>query len=259
MIATKPLVASEAQAGGNGHGHVMSIPVADVVPAPDNPRQSLGKLDELIASVRAVGILQPLLLTREPEYGRYVIVCGERRWAAAIEAGLKAVPAIVRELSETERVEAMLVENLQRSNLTKMEEANAYERLIQLGYTQKQIAKRVGKSQSYVCRRLLLLTLPGDVRDKVEAGQLPVEQALGYESAGSDDLFAADEQLQRAWMALRQEVLEMGDRRLIRLLKEFAQAFVSMNRLLLEHGLNRQPAAAHGRGRDFRPLIIRAE
>src|SRR5712692_1607549 len=213
------------------HAEVVQIRLVDLEPAPDNPRESMGKLDELITSMRAVGILQPLLVVRQRDTRRFTIVCGERRWAAAHEAGLTTVPCLVRELTETERVEAMLVENLQRSSLSRLEEAHAFEQLMRLGHKQGDIARRVGKSQSYVCRRLLLLSLPVEIRARVERGDLPVDQALGYESAPTEDLFRADEALERAWIELRTEILEMCDRRLIRLLREFALAFTRHSQL----------------------------
>lgn len=225
---------------------LQEIPISDIVPAPDNPRDSMGKLDELIASMRAVGVLQPLVLVRQTDVGRYMIVCGERRWAAAFEAGLTMVPCIVRDLTETERVEAMLIENLQRSSLSKMEEARAYSQLLQLGYTQNKIARRVGKSQSYICRRLLLLSLPVEVRAKVESGQLPIDHALGYDTTPTADLFAADDQLQKEWLALRHEVLEIGDRRLIRLLRDFALSFVRYQELVATRSRPQPVAAAKG-------------
>lgn len=204
---------------------VVYVPVTDVIPAPDNPRESLGNLDELVASIRSVGILQPLVVVRQQGPPRFMIVCGERRWAAALEAGLQLVPIVVRQLSEQERVEAMLIENLQRSNFSRLEEARAFQHLLGMGLTQVEVARRVGKSQSYVCRRLLLLGLPEQVRERVERGEVPVEQALGYQSAPAEDAFAADEALQKAWLLLRKEILLSGDRRMVRLLREFASAY----------------------------------
>jgi len=211
---------------------MVDIPIAEIVPAPDNPRQSLGKLDELIASIRTVGVLQPLLLARQKDPPCFLIVCGERRWAAALEAGLKFLPCIVVAMTDGERVEAMLVENLQRSSLNRSEEAHAFARLISLGRTQIDIARRIGKSQSYVCRRLRLLTLPPEVRQQVERHEVPVEQALGYHSALPEDAFTADEELHRAWLALRHDILSTGDRHLIQRLREFALAHARWRKLL---------------------------
>jgi ParB family chromosome partitioning protein len=203
---------------------VVDIPVTEIVPAPDNPRQALGNLDDLIASIRTLGVLQPLLLVREEDRPAFVIVCGERRWAAAVEAGLRFLPCTVARLTERERVEAMLVENLQRSSLTKLEEAHAFRRLIDLGHTQTDIARRIGKSQAYVCRRLRLLALSSQIRQQVDRGEVAVERALGYDTRPPENAFAADEQLQRAWLALRDEILRSGDSQLIRRLREFALA-----------------------------------
>lgn len=205
--------------------HVVDIELRALTPAPDNPRQNRGDISELVASIRSVGILQPLLVSSEPGPG-YRIVCGERRWAAAVELGLTAVPCLVRTFTELERQEAMLIENLQRHNLSPLEEANAFQRLIGLGYSQRRIAERVGKSQGYVSRRLLLLSLPAATQERVDRHEVPLDEALGYRSGPAEDIFAADEQLQQTWRALRHEVLECGDRRLVRLMREFSTAYV---------------------------------
>lgn len=220
---------------------VSVVAITEVIPAPDNPRESLGSLDELVASIRTVGILQPLVVVRQEGPPRFKIVCGERRWAAALEVGLPTVPVVVRELTEQQRVEAMLIENLQRSNFTRLEEAHAFQHLMTMGLTQVEIARRVGKSQSYVCRRLLLLTLPQEVRERVDRGEVPVEQALGYQTAPAVDAFAADEALQEAWLSLRREVLDSGNRRLVRLLRDFASAY---GRCLLALSASPRPAGS---------------
>lgn len=209
----------------DGPVEILQVRVGELCPASDNPRRHRGDLAELVSSIRSVGILQPLVVSPEPGPG-YRIVCGERRWAAAVELGLPTVPCVVRRFTEQERQEAMLIENLQRQNLSPLEEAEAFQRLIALGHSQRQIAERVGKSQGYVSRRLLLLALPAATQEQVERHELPLDQALGYRSAPAEDVFAADEQLQQTWRALRQQVLEGGDRRLIRLMREFSTAYV---------------------------------
>jgi len=183
-------------------------------------------IGELTRSIRSVGILQPLVVTAA-EAGGYVIVCGERRWGAAIEAGLTTVPCVVRRFTDEERQEAMLIENLQRQTLRPLEEAHAYERLLCLGHTQARIAHRVGRSQGHISRRLALLHLSDNVQARIDRHEIPVNQALGYEAAKPRDVFAADEQLHHAWLALRQEVVDSRDRRLIRLLHEFADAYLN--------------------------------
>ena len=206
-------------------GDIVHLSVEDLHPAPDNPRTSLGKLTDLSASIASVGILHPLVVSPRPQ-GGYVIVCGERRWAAAVRVGLHRVPCVVREFEDAERQEVMLVENLQRSSLTKLEEAQAYDRLLQLGLTQREIGSRVGKSQSHISRRLLLLTLPAEVQQSVETGKVSVDQALGYRATPPEDAFDADEALQRSWIALRHEIVQSGNERLVRLLRDFANAYV---------------------------------
>jgi ParB family chromosome partitioning protein len=208
-------------------GQLVDLPVTALVPAPDNPRRGRGKLNDLAASIASVGVLQPLLVTPD-DGGRYRIVCGERRWAAAVRAGLESVPCVVCVLSEIQRHEAMLIENLQRSSLSKMDEAQAYARLLDLGLSQRDIASRVGRSQAHISRRIRLLTLPDETRTLVDDGELPLEHALGYRSGPPTDLYGADEQLQRAWMALRAGVIESGDDHLIRLLRTFAAAHAAL-------------------------------
>src|SRR5215472_1295357 len=216
---------------GIDFGRLVEVSVADLVPCSDNPRRSRGKLKDLTASIASVGLLQPLLVTRTAD-GRFQIVCGERRWAAAIRAGLDVVPCILCSLTEIQRHEAMLIENVQRSALSKLDEARAYARLMDLGLSQSQIASRVGKSQSHISRRVLLLSLPDETRALVDDGELPVEQALGYQSGPPNDLYFADEQLQRAWIALRTAVLDTGSKHLIRALRDFATAHVALLHLL---------------------------
>jgi ParB family transcriptional regulator, chromosome partitioning protein len=206
----------------------VEVPVRLLRPAPDNPRESLLGLDELAASISSVGLLQPLVVTPATD-GAFTIVCGARRWAAARRAGLPSLPCLVRELTERERVEMMLVENVQRATLSKLEEARGYARLVGLGYTQRQVAARVGKSAAHVCRRLLLLGLPAEVQLEVESSRLPVDRALGYRQPAEEEVFAVDEQLQKAWLALRAEVIASGDRRLVRLLREFAEAYLRLS------------------------------
>jgi ParB family transcriptional regulator, chromosome partitioning protein len=208
---------------------VRRIPLDRLRPAEDNPRELTGDVQELARSVRAVGILQPLVVTPDGA-DRYLIVCGERRWKAAELAHLDEVPCVVRLFDDRERQEAMLIENLQRRTLRPIEEARAYERLMTLGHTQTQIAGRVGRSQGHISRRLALLTLPAGVRHQVDRREVPLNQALGYESAPPADAFDADERLQDAWLALRQEVIEVGNRRLARLLHEFARAYIQRTR-----------------------------
>jgi ParB family chromosome partitioning protein len=159
-----------------------SVPVSLIRPGPHNPRRDLGDLDGLVASIRAVGILEPLVVERyegplnvEP----YLLLAGHRRLAAAKLAGLVEVPCIVRATASTPalRLEMALVENLQREGLAPLDEADGYRELVKLGLSQRAIAERVGCSQSHVSKRLTLLELPSHVQKRVEKGTMPLEAA----------------------------------------------------------------------------------
>lgn len=148
---------------------------------PFQPRTSMDPvaLQELTASVRASGILQPLLIRRHPSSReRYQIVAGERRWRAAQAAGLHSVPVLVRDLSDTDVMAAALVENLQRQDLNAIEEAEGFRRLIEeFSLTQDQLGTAVGKSRSHIANTLRLLRLPQSVRSKVADGVLSAGHA----------------------------------------------------------------------------------
>lgn len=149
------------------------LPIASVVAAEDNLRRRTGDVRDLAASITAVGIVEPLLVSPIAQ-DRYVIVAGHRRHAAAVKAGLAEVPCTVRQLSDAERVEIMLVENLQRSDLTPIEEASGYFRLVEHGMTQKELARRIGRSARHVAARLALLELPRVVQDEIHSGAMSV-------------------------------------------------------------------------------------
>jgi len=153
------------------------VPVGSLVAAEDNLRRRVGEVRELAASIASVGIVEPLLVAPAGEDGRFVVVAGHRRLVAARRAGLAEVPCTVRELSEAERVEIMLVENLQRSDLTPIEEASGYFRLVEHGMTHKQLAGRIGRSARHVAGRLALLELPKLAQDELHAGTLTVAEA----------------------------------------------------------------------------------
>ncbi len=206
------------------------LPLAALRPAVDNPREAAGDVTGLSASIRALGVLQPLTVTPDGEAG-FTVISGTRRLAAATEAGLREVPCLVRSLGDVERQELMLVENLQRANLSPLEEARALQGLLQLGHNQKSLAERLGKSPAHICRRLRLLTLPLETQAQVERGDVPLDRALGYRVDRTDDVFAADEALQQAWLALRAEVLDRADLRLIGLMRNFATAYMRWAKL----------------------------
>lgn len=173
---------------------VRDIPIDLLEPNPYQPRAAIRMepLDELIRSVRAHGILQPLLLRPHPSTtGRYQIVAGERRWRAAQAAGLHAVPALVRGLSDSDTAAAALVENLLREGLDPIEEAEGFARLMrEFKHTQEAVSDIVGKSRSHVANTLRLLNLPVGVQILVRAGQLTAGHARALVGHPAVDVLA---------------------------------------------------------------------
>lgn len=158
---------------------VDEIPLDSISPNPYQPRQDFDEagLEELVESIKAHGVVQPLILRRQGE-GSYQLVAGERRWRAARRAGLSSVPAIIRQMDESEMLEIALIENLQREDLNPVEEARAYRVLIdEFGLTQEQLAERLGKSRPQVANTLRLLHLQPDVLALLGSGQLSVGHA----------------------------------------------------------------------------------
>jgi ParB family transcriptional regulator, chromosome partitioning protein len=150
-------------------------PLSEIEPDPHQPRSAMGSLTDLVASIRDKGVLEPLLVRVHPaaasggEKG-YRIISGERRYHAALEAGLFEVPVIVLDVSDEEALEIALIENLQRKDLTPFEEAEGYRMLAERhSYTHEQIAEAVGKSRPAVTETLALLQMPARVRDAVQA------------------------------------------------------------------------------------------
>ena len=152
---------------------VLSVKISLVEPNREQPRKKFNEegIDELAASIAQYGVIQPLLVQWKDNY--YEIIAGERRWRAAMKAGLKEIPVIVKEYSNKEAVEISLIENIQREDLNPIEEALAYERLVEeFEMTQEQVAERVSKSRSAVTNSMRLLKLEGDVREMVISGDI---------------------------------------------------------------------------------------
>src|SRR5919112_4929155 len=143
------------------------------------------KLEELAQSIRANGVIQPLLV-RRVEDGRYQLVAGERRWRAAQRAGLLKVPCVVKEIPDDKVLELALIENIQRQELNAIEEAHAYKRLIEtLGLTQEMVAQRVGRDRTFITNYLRLLRLPEDIQRLVEEEKISMGHARAL--LGVDD------------------------------------------------------------------------
>ena len=159
------------------------IPVDRLQPNPQQPRHRFDDkaLAELAESIRKHGVLQPILVS-EDRPGHYLLITGERRWRAARVAGLATIPAVIREqLEGSEQLELALVENLQRRDLTPLEEARAFEHLrTSLGLSQQEIADRVGMDRSTVANSLRLLKLPTEFQELVERGDLTAGQGRAF-------------------------------------------------------------------------------
>ncbi len=164
------------------------LAIADVHPHPLQPRRRFDEdaLKELAESIAARGVVQPILVRPAPNGQGYQLVAGERRWRASQRAGLHHIPAIVRDLDETETFTIALIENIQRQDLTAIEEAEAYARLRdQLGHSQDAIGQMTGKSRSHIANILRLLELPEAVRDMIADGRLGMGHARAL--IGLDD------------------------------------------------------------------------
>ena len=153
----------EALAASAGTPIGRLIPIDEIDPNPDQPRQVMGDLSELIASITEKGILEPLVVRQRGT--RFQIIAGERRYQAAVQVGLRELPAVIRDVDDTEMLELALIENLQRKDLTAFEEAEALQGLAEsCGYTHEDLARRIGKSRSSVTESLALTGMPEDVR-----------------------------------------------------------------------------------------------
>jgi len=140
------------------------VPIDGVDPNPDQPRQVMGDLSELVASITEKGIIEPLIVRQRGD--RYQIVAGERRYQAAVRAGLRELPVVIREVDDTEIIEVALVENIQRKDLGPFEEAEALASLAdRCGYTHEDLAKRLGKSRTSITESLALAGMPDEVRN----------------------------------------------------------------------------------------------
>ena len=213
------------------------VPLSTIEPDPNQPRSTMGDLDELVASIRDKGVLEPILVRPRPESDEpapagvlYRIISGERRYRASQEAGLYEVPVIEMDVSEQAALEIALIENLQRKDLTPFEEAEGYRLLAERhSYTHEEIASAVGKSRTVVTEGLSLLQMPARVRDTVQALDITSKSLL-------------------------LEVLKAGDEQeMIELLEEVARR--GLNRDDLRQRLRRDKGGKNGGRR--RPYVFR--
>lgn len=158
---------------------VWMIPLSEITPTPDQPRRNFkeAELKELAESIKIHGVLQPILVAEKTD-GGYQLIAGERRYRASKLLNLPTIPALVRELKEEQKLEVALIENIQRSELNPLEEAFAYQRLIEeFGLTQEEVAEKVGKSRPAVANTVRLLTLPKAVQNALIEGKISAGQA----------------------------------------------------------------------------------
>lgn len=177
----------EAPAPAGEAGGPREIPIELIRRNPDQPRRAFGEteINELSDSIREKGVLQPVLLRPAPDkLGEYQLVAGERRWRAAQKAGLRSMPALVRDLDDLQVLEIAIVENVQRTDLNALEEAQGYRALMErFGRTQEAVAQVVGKSRPHVANALRLLSLPDEVQTMLSDGRLTAGHARAIASA----------------------------------------------------------------------------
>ena len=164
------------------------IAINDLIPNPYQPRKTFepAKLKELVNSIRESGVIQPLIVRKAGE--KYEIVAGERRWRAAKEVGLDFVPAVVRKYDDATMMEVALIENMQRSDLNPMEEAEGLRNMMEkLGITQAEVAKKMGMSKTAVSNSLRLLNLPDSIRKFVEKGDMTMGQVRPLFGVGDEN------------------------------------------------------------------------
>lgn len=164
------------------------VAIEKLEPNPQQPRVDMGELEDLIASIKEKGILEPLLVRPADVGGRYMIISGERRYRAGLEAGLREVPCIEMNVDDRNVAEIALIENLQRKDLTAYEEAEGFLALIErFGYTHEEVAQKIGKSRSTVTESLSIAAIPASIRDKCRSANINSKSLLLQVARQSDE------------------------------------------------------------------------
>ena len=199
MAALLPVVEEEGK-------RYFSCPIEDIRPHRNQPRKTFApeKLEELAASIREKGIIQPLVVRRKGDH--YELIAGERRWRAAQKAALREVPVVIQDVSEDTALEMALIENIQREDLNAIEEAEAFHALMEnFGLTQEELAKRVGKDRSTVANALRLLKLPAELKRDIVEERLAMGHARALLALDTDQqLRAAREEILTKHLTVRQ-------------------------------------------------------
>jgi len=219
-----PLPPAEPTTGPGAAAGILTVPVEDIVPNPRQPRSTIdqGALDELAASIRAHGLIQPLIVTHAPPTvaAPYQLITGERRWRAARIAGLAEVPVLVKEATPQQLLELALVENIQRADLNPLEEAEAFQALItDFGLSQQEVADRVGKSRVAVANVVRLLRLPDPVKALLAEDSLSEGHARALLGLADDELI-----VQAAGQVITRELTVRQTEELVRRLVTVADA-----------------------------------
>ena len=190
LIPPKPEQPTESAAAPSEPRNGLSqLSIDEILPSDAQPRQYFDEahLEELAGSIRDHGVLQPIVV-RKRAPSQYEIVAGERRWRAAQRAGLRVIPAVIADVAEQDMLTLALVENVQRQDLNPIEEAEAFQRLhVELGYSQSEIAKAVGKDRTTIANALRLLKLPKVVQGAVLDGRLSMGHARSLLALSTDD------------------------------------------------------------------------
>lgn len=214
LIGDAPTPASgnsaiSSQSSGNNvtptNNNPMELPIIALHPGKYQPRQhfKLDQLQELADSIAHNGIMQPIIVRKSDKGEGYEIVAGERRWRAAKIADLKTVPVIIRNISDKVALELSLVENIQRADLSPVEEASGYQRLMdEFGYTQEELSEIVGKSRSHVANLLRLQGLPQEVKDMLNTGELTMGHARAL--IGAKDVISLAKDVVQKGLNVRQ-------------------------------------------------------
>lgn len=206
LMADVAPVASVTEDSAGARRADMMVPIEKVKPNPDQPRRTFtqDQLEELAASIREKGIIQPLIVRVKPgDEGSYEIVAGERRWRAAQMAMQHTIPVVIRDFDDVEVLEIAIIENIQRADLNPVEEAAGYKQLmVKFGHTQEKLSDVLGKSRSYIANLVRLLQLPEEVQEFLRNGQLSAGHARALIT--SDDPLSLAKKVIQAGLSVRE-------------------------------------------------------